>query len=150
MQQLSLDDLKKEFDSIESTIQPMELRILYKKYFETIPHARQVHILLLKLIKYRTLHKAMWQWLADNPTSKKGDWPGWIESGYASHQCFACHVCGVRCSICPLDWPQGKDCSEMDGLYKQWSRAETPEEASLAALAIKNVPWKFEKSVDMR
>ncbi len=40
-----------------------------------------------------TAHKKLWNWLAENPTKKKWDWPEWEHNGgqYISQSyCFAC------------------------------------------------------------
>lgn len=58
-----------------------------------------------------TAHKALWNWLAENPHMEKEDWPGWEENGghfSAWSDCFACDYDIdsplALCGACPLDW----------------------------------------------
>lgn len=41
---------------------------------------------------YQTLHKMMWEWVAENPRFSKVSWPGWLEFKIAYHEC-ACFAC---------------------------------------------------------
>ena len=83
-----------------------------------------------------TAHKALWNWLAENPEKKK-DWPGWEENGgkvksiAEDSYCFACHYASYvpysECEeACPLQWgaPLYK-CTHYDGhgLYDLWCKA---------------------------
>lgn len=65
-----------------------------------------------------SLHREMWNWLADNPSKDKKDWPRWRKNGGDIEHCFAsCFMCeyasahsantkiAINCHICPLAWP---------------------------------------------
>ena len=64
-----------------------------------------------------TSHKALWNWLAENPDKEKEDWPGFNELRYVpDNECFACQYVWdgggyIRChEYCPLIWPGGLGC----------------------------------------
>lgn len=102
-----------------------------------------------------TAHKALWDWLAENPDREKEDWIGWEENGGdidfdVENDCFACeytvsenlgepHYCD--CDKCPLDW-EAEDC--LSGLYGEWSKAKFYQKSSCSRLArqIANLPVK--------
>ena len=59
-------------------------------------------------------HRALWQWLYDNPARDKEDWPGWKFRPDAYKLCFLCDALKYRtekrslwmdCDACPIDWP---------------------------------------------
>lgn len=96
-----------------------------------------------------TLHKELWNWLAENPQQRKDDWPRWEKNGgdieYISSYCFACeYVDSLKqnCEACPLVWPDGCKCCTDDGaLYDQWDSAECNFKLrSELALQIANLP----------
>lgn len=88
-----------------------------------------------------TLHKVMWNWIAENPRSTKQSWV--IKEGHKHlntkdkwnlnihSNCFACVACkrkqitalmksrhGLACEdLCPLDWGNTVTCFEYPGLY---------------------------------
>lgn len=91
-------------------------------------------------------HKALWNWLADNPNKDKRDWPGW-EQFCATDDCFACEYvgqggcpgmnCGRKCS---LIWPDGT-CGKNIGLFHQWEDAEGIfKKRSALAAQIRDLP----------
>ena len=94
-----------------------------------------------------TAHKELWNYLAENPTKWKEDWPGWkINGGEYSKvdsHCFACEftICGT-CYDCPLIWPSGC-CTNYSGLYKKWVEEDINlKERTSLALQIANLPVK--------
>ncbi|MBP2663523.1 MAG: hypothetical protein H6Q71_1471 [Firmicutes bacterium] len=90
-----------------------------------------------------TQHKALWNWLADNPDKRKQQWPGW--QCYAMGDCFACeydYLLGDSCINCPLVWP-GKFCNgDSNGLFIKWSRTNDLQKRSELAKQIANLPVK--------
>ena len=92
-----------------------------------------------------TAHKKLWNYLAENPTKWKEDWPGWKINGgeYSNicHHCFACEfTIDSICYRCPLIWPSGYCYS---GLYKKWiEKGISLEERTSLALQIANLPVK--------
>ena len=74
-----------------------------------------------------TAHKELWNWLADNPSCNKEEWPGWKHNGgqYPSDcsMCFACQYDerfhDGPCAHCPLKW-NSFNCEEPDAIYKKW------------------------------
>jgi hypothetical protein len=96
-----------------------------------------------------TAHKALWNWLAENPDKNKEHWPGWWANGGQYHivrlECFSCEVCNVKCSLCPLIWPDKLEdyqiCGNDGSLFNRWYKEKT--NASLRtelALQIANLP----------
>ena len=92
-----------------------------------------------------TAHKELWNYLAENPTKHKKDWPGWeINGGEYSEvvgHCFACEfTIAVICYNCPLIWPSGC-CTGYNGLYSEWAKEGISlEERTSLALKIANLP----------
>lgn len=92
-----------------------------------------------------TAHKELWNYLAENPTKWKEDWPGWKINGgeYSSvcHHCFACEfTIDSICYDCPLIWPNGC-CTGYYGLYEKWAKEGISlEERISLALKIANLP----------
>jgi len=110
----------------------------------------------------KTIHKALWSWLAEHPKIKtKRTWPGWktpnLTSKYLFLFCPACYVAvhkaplnsalSDRCTHCPLVTPSGRQLSKrvspacLDGLYKDWSEAKTVADRKKAAMAIRDLKW---------
>ncbi len=112
-------------------------------------------------------HRALWNWLADNPDQKKQDWPGWEDNLEASHHCccFACYEAALAnedndkewCPPCPIDWRTKKVfrsdkefcccttlccCTTQGTLYSDWRRASDLEVRSELARHIANLPWR--------
>ena len=99
-----------------------------------------------------TAHKELWNYLAENPTKQKEDWPEWKINGgkYSNveYHCFACEfTIGGTCCDCPLIWPS--DCctdgynTNNYGLYKKWAKEGISlEERTSLALKIANLPVK--------
>lgn len=92
--------------------------------------------------------KALWTWLAANPTKHKEDWPGWkkFERGHRSFQA-SCPCCEYMyqnakqgdetCNLCPLiGYAWANDCMDEHGPYKQWDFAHRdPLDSTKAAQA---------------
>jgi hypothetical protein len=98
---------------------------------------------------HHTLHRSLWQWLADNPSKSKEGWTRWESNGgdvevIWSH-CFACKYakeCGT-CYYCPLVWGGKYDrCFVNNGLFGQWQNSTDPHERTDLALKIKDLPVK--------
>ena len=104
-----------------------------------------------------TAHKALWNWLAENPDKNKEDWPEWEENGGERPRilcgCFACEsVARKGCdsgSRCPLEWPihnnMGFTSCIYGGLFEQWGDAIISSPAQLRsdlARQIANLPVK--------
>lgn len=78
-----------------------------------------------RVIDYREQHRAMWQWLADNPKKGKTEWPGWKwfwDNGVQIDcYCFACDCAGDGvlwyCNHCPCTWSgtYRNPCLSVDG-----------------------------------
>ena len=94
-----------------------------------------------------TAHKKLWNYLAENPTEYKGDWPGWEVNGgeysEVDSHCFACEfTLGGTCCDCPLIWPNGC-CTGYGGLYNTWVNTSINlEKRTSLALKIANLPVK--------
>lgn len=108
-----------------------------------------------------TAHKALWNWLAENPDKVKDDWPEWEENGgsilYIHNDCFACEYATrtkpnwtQKCPYCPLEWPindEGDryciDSDELTGLFIDYLEASSnPDLRATFALQIANLPVK--------
>lgn len=77
-------------------------------------------------------HKALWNWLAENPEKVAADWPEWEYQGGTcpdiSNWCFACEYAsqfrvgiGRVCNMCPLEnaRPNGH-CGCLNGKYDDY------------------------------
>ena len=101
-----------------------------------------------------TAHKALWDWLARNPTAEKREWPMWsmYDDAYTWSRCFACkYALGAaglcHCEHCPLQWPitdSALDAEDEDPctsyLYMAWFNANTAIERTNLALRIRDLP----------
>ncbi|MBP2663769.1 MAG: hypothetical protein H6Q71_1717 [Firmicutes bacterium] len=100
----------------------------------------------MKKFQY-TLHKELWNWLADNPDKEKYQWPKFIGNGgdisIPSHYCFACCYAKHCYDIyfdCPLKFKMYKnDC--LGGMYYYYEEA-VGEKRSIYARLIANLPVK--------
>lgn len=88
-----------------------------------------------------TLHKELWNWLADNPLEDKENWPGWEKYGIDLKEysdCFACFCADKgptpelefhKCVHCPLDWPNGfcfprhAQVTDAEYFFEEWVKA---------------------------
>ena len=98
-----------------------------------------------------TAHKALWNWLAENPGKQKIDWPGWVINGHEDNinYCYYCFACDYDdeifgdCEACPLQWPDKPGCGECANLYVRWyKRTASVIEKSKLAQQIANLPVK--------
>ena len=102
-----------------------------------------------------SLHRELWQWLADNPGMQKDDWPRWEINGgnviFAYNDCFACNYAStenslvlyrdIDCDSCPLGWTKEYCCDE-GAEFDQWDFTLDPQERTRLALLIKDLPVK--------
>lgn len=101
---------------------------------------------------YIAKHREIWNWLADNPSKEKKDWPGWEEyvgSKIEINYCFLCDYVnfakGGMCSFCPLDWGITKKCMQIKpelSYYLLYSDAPDLVLKSKYAEIIANLPEK--------
>ena len=97
-----------------------------------------------------TAHRELWDWLANNPSKGKLEWPGWRENGgkhHSSNGCFACEYCSRitnkqrrnKYCECPLVWPlataNSLDCFTEGSPYAQWHRGYNWETLSKERMA---------------
>ena len=104
----------------------------------------------------RTLHRELWEWMANNPGSSKYKWPGWEAlgvDGWQFYWCFACHTAGhtnedfynEMCSECPLEWGSKNPCGGKQRChqncceYAVFIEASSKKDIREAAYAIANV-----------
>lgn len=80
----------------------------------------------------RSLHRALWKWVAKHPGCEKREWPGWKkeddlhDAAAVENECFACSAsmevysaAGENahiCDCCPIRTKAGQ-CSHEEGLY---------------------------------
>ena len=100
-----------------------------------------------------TAHKGLWNWLADNPSAEKIEWPGWLRNGGSfEDMLFHCPACQYArwntggCFKCPLIWvgEDGNDASKFyiacdHSYYGDWKRVG-PSKKSELARQIANLP----------
>jgi len=70
--------------------------------------------------EYYSLHQKLWNWLSENPTKEKFNWPEWEDEQYSDSDCFYkgieinsdCFCCaysedhhGGDCYTCLVEWP---------------------------------------------
>lgn len=65
-------------------------------------------------ITMRKNHRAMWEWLSNNPIQGKNQWPGWEQHKIPSNNCFLCQ--NFVCRDCPL-----QACMDHGADYYKWS-----------------------------
>jgi hypothetical protein len=98
---------------------------------------------------YRSAHRKLWQWLAEDPGKGKEDWPGWILNGGAYSLvlalCFACEYMRGRahCDSCPC-LIDGMCCG---GCFACWEIAQTPHTRRKYALLVRDA-WPAPKPDD--
>ena len=110
-----------------------------------------------------TNHIKLWQWLADNPTKDKCDWPEWKENGgnikYTYNYCFACyyiilyaykydpHHSRSVCSYCPFGDLGNSDRGCLGGLYHKWKYSSDLTRRSEVAKQIRDLPIRTDMEV---
>lgn len=103
---------------------------------------------------YLDRHHELWQWLVENPSMEKREWPGWRRFKRVYWEfCFACQMLidyghttrqetGLCCQECLFDW--GKDCNNCEaGIFSEWECLNgngSPDERSILANHIKYMP----------
>ena len=106
---------------------------------------------------YPQFHQALWEWLAENPTKAKKDWPLWEQldeleliPSFNTTNCFACFYAGDgNCENCPLDWevpPQSLGCLETNTtLYAYLVAHKNGHTRTVSKLArkIAKMPWRM-------
>jgi len=102
---------------------------------------------------YESLHRELWNWLAENTEYEKKQWPGWKNiHEHIEDLCFACKLAGTiqekykerryhLCNYCPLEWPNHKICAISNSLFQKWKRTYVPKEKKKFALQIANLKW---------
>lgn len=109
-------------------------------------------------LHWHTLHRALWNWLANTGDFSKVDWPGWEDNGGNVPgdilcNCFACHKAGhdgsnCKCNECPLEWPlnhYGEQRCVSGGLYDDWEDCGNVEDRMRIAGLIRDLPVKEQK-----
>ena len=94
-------------------------------------------------------HRILWSWLAENPTKRKSEWPGWKR--FRERPVNRCFGCGVRaaCEKCPLLYERDGDKICCDGIFDKWQNSYGDnEERSKYARQIANLPWKTANTAD--
>ena len=99
----------------------------------------------------KKLHREMWQWLEDNPTKNKEEWPRWESNGGdvpdADNECFLCEYTfrvksdGLNCAeVCPANWlaDESPENGCVDTLFGAWLYASADLTRRRIAKAIKN------------
>ncbi len=69
------------------------------------------------------LTRVWWQWLAENPTKGKLDWPD-APTRRLYNDCPLCQFANMDCDKCPLLWKwtakEGGCCADEGSPYKEW------------------------------
>ena len=109
--------------------------------------------------KAHRLHKQLWNWLAENPTKDKFDWPGWhehnIDVNDIQWRCFPCELrfqqtghnsADLTCKTeCMLVWPDVNCCHKsrfsFGGLFNRWANT-TPQNRTRLAKQICDLPLR--------
>ena len=96
-------------------------------------------------------HQSLWEWLAENQTLLKSDWPIWErldELGIIalnSPKCFACSYCIGDCNNCPIDWnTPNNSCTHNLSIYTEYQLARERghyDTASKLARKIAKMNW---------
>ena len=91
------------------------------------------------------LHRALWNWLANNPNQLKEDWPGWKQYPTTENHCFLCEYRKqTNTSCCLVRWEstqpeEGMDlvgCSRQGTLYNFYSSSGSLKERTKYAKLI--------------
>lgn len=97
-----------------------------------------------KTLPARTVHRALWNWLAKTGNDSKWDWPGWQANGgnipLLHKLCVGCQIISWNDSegLCPVF---GRWCFLDDGchrLFHCWFRATTIESRKRMARMIRD------------
>lgn len=83
-------------------------------------------------LRFLLLHKAMWDWLVENPNKSKGEWPGWINANLEVKKvfdrfskCFLCAIYSISCmnlagERCPVWKLDSISCVDKASVYASW------------------------------
>lgn len=109
---------------------------------------------------FQTYHWQVWNWLAENPTKGKSEWPGWlceelraIVEEHDVVSCSMCFACAVRTdlkgdanlcgAICPIkNWSFGTEnvlgtpCLRSGTMYARWKSSRNLVIRKQLAIAI--------------
>ena len=94
---------------------------------------------------FHTAHKALWNWVSNNPRKELVYWPGWEKNGgnvnLGRSYSFECEYAENNCSDCPLVWP-GANCTNetVDNIFGQWVMCFYSSDASKFAAQIRDLP----------
>ena len=110
--------------------------------------------------KAETLHRELWQWLADNPTAGKEDHPKmeeWRDRYNLTDDCLPCAIArrerphvgpqstACRCDYCPIDLHTEDIGCSVRGCYPDYQSWDTchnhTRERTRIALRIRDWPW---------
>jgi len=97
------------------------------------------------------LHIKIWDWLYQNPSKDKEDWPEWDFNGGEVKEvmalCFACKEAGINkngysnCHRCPIKW-NGGHCENIDSEYAKWHDSKTDKTRKKYAKIIRDKEWR--------
>jgi len=99
------------------------------------------------------LHRALWDWLAQEDGRRKEEWPLWeFNGGWIPEMAESCPMCEYvnsvdgGCDDCLLEWPNGKCIRDGDnkGLYDKWLLSDFSKKiaAKIRDLPIKD-RWEY-------
>jgi hypothetical protein len=100
------------------------------------------------------LFRELWEWLSENPTKEKTEWPRWnINFGdiqLCANQCPLCawvidiHGSLKDCNIhCPIKWPTEDNSCSNGGPFSEWCRTTTDDDEKIGyAKQIAKLPLK--------
>lgn len=99
----------------------------------------------MKLTKKKAykLHYELWDWLYENPSKQKRDWPMWTRNGgeieEVDSDCFLCEIHYLCDRRCPLYINQIPCFTEKIGLHAKWCGAKTPKTRKKYAKLIRDI-----------
>ena len=106
----------------------------------------------MELTKRQALEicRDLWDWLAENPTKHKWDWPRWSDYEHMKSYCPCCEYVRQQDSICEQCslinyWPDG--CLAINSPYRRWESARSDSRRSMFAKRIANYARKALKEV---
>lgn len=91
----------------------------------------------------------LWEYLAEDASRLKADWPGWRERGYAKSLCPLCEYEDQQqeverkasCAYCPYNKLFGH-CCLMHSPYHKWEHAADPKDReAYAKLFLEQLHW---------
>ena len=113
---------------------------------------------LITMEDHRKVHVALWQWLVDNPTDGKWDWPGWKDMDPWDRRPARCMPCLFamrkggshvdKCKHCPIkEWSDAttaklRGCFATGSCFNLWLETETdhPDRVKYAKL-VRDLKW---------